>query len=68
MDIVIDCTPKKSGYKEMYEKVGVKAIFQGGEKHELTELSFNALANYNKAVGADYTRVVSCKYSELSVI
>ncbi len=64
-DIVIDCTPKKSGYKAMYEKAGKKAIFQGGEKHELTGLSFNALANFDKAIGADYTRVVSCNTTGL---
>lgn len=64
-DIVIDCTPKKSGYKEIYEKVGKKAIFQGGEKHELTGLSFNAMANYEKAINADYVRVVSCNTTGL---
>jgi glyceraldehyde-3-phosphate dehydrogenase (NAD(P)) len=53
------------GYKETYEKAGVKAIWQGGEKHELTGLSFNALANYDEAFGADYVRVVSCNTTGL---
>jgi glyceraldehyde-3-phosphate dehydrogenase (NAD(P)) len=64
-DIVIDCTPKKSGYLETYKKAGIKAIFQGGEKHTLTGLSFNALANYNSALGADFIRVVSCNTTGL---
>ena len=32
-DIVMDCTPKKAGYKPLYEKKSVKAVWQGGEKH-----------------------------------
>ena len=64
-DIIVDCTPKKAGYKETYQKAGVKAIWQGGEKHELTGLSFNALANYEKSLGADLVRVVSCNTTGL---
>lgn len=64
-DLVVDGTPKKCGYKPIYEKTKKKAIFQGGEKHELTGLSFNALANYEKAIGADYVRVVSCNTTGL---
>ena len=64
-DIVVDGTPKNMGYKETYEKAGVKAIWQGGEKHELTGLSFNAQANYDEALGADYVRVVSCNTTGL---
>lgn len=65
VDIVVDGTPKGSGYKEAYERAGVKAIWQGGEKHELTNLSFNALANYDDAFGKDYLRVVSCNTTGL---
>jgi glyceraldehyde-3-phosphate dehydrogenase (NAD(P)) len=64
-NIVIDCTPKKAGYKELYEKAGVKAIWQGGEKHELTGLSFSSIANYEKALGAQFVRVVSCNTTGL---
>lgn len=64
-DIVVDGTPKKMGYKETYQKAGIKAIWQGGEKHELTGLSFNALANYDDAIDADYLRVVSCNTTGL---
>lgn len=64
-DIVMDCTPKKMGYKETYEKLGKKAIWQGGEKHDLTNLSFNAMANYGQAYGAQFVRVVSCNTTGL---
>jgi glyceraldehyde-3-phosphate dehydrogenase (NAD(P)) len=64
-DIVIDGTPKNCGYKPIYEKAGKKAIFQGGEKHALTGLSFNAMANYDDAIGAEYVRVVSCNTTGL---
>lgn len=64
-DIVVDCTPKKAGYKELYQKKKIKAIWQGGEKHELTGLSFNAYPMYEKAYGADMLRVVSCNTTGL---
>jgi len=64
-DIIVDGTPKKAGYKPIYEKHGVKAIWQGGEDHELTGLSFNSMANYDECFGADYVRVVSCNTTGL---
>ncbi|MCK5292438.1 MAG: type II glyceraldehyde-3-phosphate dehydrogenase [Thermoplasmata archaeon] len=64
-DLIIDCTPKKAGYKEAYEKAGVKAIWQGGEKHDLTGVSFNSMANYNDCYGAQFVRVVSCNTTGL---
>src|SRR5216117_3409788 len=59
-DLVVDCTPEESGYKSLYEKAGVKAIWQGGEDHGLTNLSFNAAANYEECLGARFVRVPSC--------
>jgi glyceraldehyde-3-phosphate dehydrogenase (NAD(P)) len=61
-DLVVDCTPGGVGatYKDLYKKHGVKVIWQGGEDHELAGFSFNAEANYNDAIGRDFTRVVSC--------
>ncbi len=64
-NIIIDGTPKKAGYKPVYEEAGVKAIWQGGEDHELTGISFNSMANYDEAYGADYLRVVSCNTTGL---
>ncbi|MFZ2411086.1 MAG: type II glyceraldehyde-3-phosphate dehydrogenase [Candidatus Methanoperedens sp.] len=66
-DIVIDATPGDTGeeYKKLYEKHGVKGIWQGGEEHELTGFSFNSEANYHDALGRDFARVVSCNTTGL---
>jgi len=64
-EIVVDCTPKESGYKPTYEKANIKAIWQGGEEHALTNLSFNAAANYSECYGAKYVRVPSCNTTGL---
>ncbi len=62
-DIVVDATPRGVGATnraEVYDKHDVKAVFQGGEKPSVAEVSFNALANYDEAVNKRYIRVVSC--------
>lgn len=66
-DIVIDATPGDTGaeYRKLYEKHGIKAIWQGGEEHELAGFSFNSEANYEKALGLDFARVVSCNTTGL---
>lgn len=66
-DIVVDCTPGKKGVAnaEMYKKYGVKAIWQGGEGKDVAPVSFNSVANYDQAYGADYVRVVSCNTTGL---
>ncbi len=64
-DLVVDATPEESGFKPAYEKAGVKAIWQGGEEHSLTNLSFNAAANYADALGAQFVRVPSCNTTGL---
>jgi len=68
-DIIIDCSPKPHGKKnreKYYEKHKVKAIFQGGEKADGSECSFNANTNYADAIGKDYVRVVSCNTTGLA--
>ncbi|HIP73331.1 MAG TPA: type II glyceraldehyde-3-phosphate dehydrogenase, partial [Anaerolineae bacterium] len=62
VDVVVDCTPKNIGARnlERYRVAGVKALYQGGEKHSLTGHSFVAQANYETALGRDATRIVSC--------
>jgi len=67
VDVVADATPKKvaSANFERYKARGVKAIFQGGEKHSLTGHSFVAQANYASAIGRDSTRVVSCNTTSI---
>ncbi len=63
IDLAIDATPGKVG-KEMkskyYQPRNKPAIFQGGEKADVADVSFNALANYDSAKGVKYVRVVSC--------
>lgn len=62
VEVIVDCTPAKigAGNLDHYREHGVKSIFQGGEKHELTGHSFVAHVNYDTALGRDTTRVVSC--------
>ncbi|MEA3283253.1 MAG: type II glyceraldehyde-3-phosphate dehydrogenase [Euryarchaeota archaeon] len=67
-DVVVDCTPNKiaAPNKELYDAAGIKAMWQGGEDHELAGISFNAHSNYDDAIGCDYARVVSCNTTGLS--
>src|SRR5438093_13378482 len=48
VDVMIDCTPTEQGAKNKakYDKLGVKSVFQGGEKHALTGSSFVTQCNY----------------------
>lgn len=66
-EIVVDCTPKRVGTqnRELYRAAGVKAVWQGGEKHELAGYSFVAQENYAGAIGRDSARVVSCNTTAL---
>lgn len=68
-DIIIDGSPgKNSGHKnkeELYKKAKVKAIFQGGEKAQVADVSFSALRNYDDAINKEYVRVVSCNTTGL---
>jgi glyceraldehyde-3-phosphate dehydrogenase (NAD(P)) len=67
-DIVVDATPEGMGAKNLeniYKKAGIKAVFEGGEKHDAIGFSFNAYCNYEEAVGKDYVRVVSCNTTGL---
>lgn len=68
VDVVADCAPKRIAGKnrELYRARGVKAVFQGGEKHELTGYSFVAQVNYAGALGRDAARVVSCNTTALT--
>lgn len=62
-DIVIDCTPNKVGTankERYYIPHEVKAIYQGGEKADVGEVSFNAFCNYKESIGKSHVRVVSC--------
>ena len=67
-DIVVDCSPGKVGASNMekYRAAKVKWIFQGGEKHALTGLSYTSSANHRENLNAEGTRVVSCNTTGLS--
>ncbi len=66
-DVVVDATPAGVGalYKPLYERIGVKTIFQGGEKPDIVESSFNSYCNYEECFDKNYVRVVSCNTTGL---
>ncbi|MCI2414568.1 MAG: phosphorylating glyceraldehyde-3-phosphate dehydrogenase [Candidatus Aramenus sp.] len=66
-DVVVDATPNGVGaeYKPLYESQGKRAIFQGGEKPNVAEVSFSSLCNYDEGIGRKYIRVVSCNTTAL---
>lgn len=63
-ELIIDATPKGIGQKNkdiVYSrKKDLHAIFQGGEKVSVAELTFNANINYKNAVNQQFIRVPSC--------
>ena len=67
VDVIVDATPGGVGasYKPVYEKAGVKMVFQGGEKPDIAEISFSTLCNYEQALGKKSVRVVSCNTTAL---
>ncbi|MCI4361410.1 MAG: type II glyceraldehyde-3-phosphate dehydrogenase, partial [Thermoplasmata archaeon] len=67
-DVVVDAAPEKVGREnaKLYESAKVRAIFQGGEKAEIAEVSFCALANFAAAKGKHRVRVVSCNTTGLA--
>jgi len=67
-DVVVDATPEGMGaqnLENLYKKVGIRAIFEGGEKHIAIGSSFNAYCNYEQNFGKQYVRVVSCNTTGL---
>ena len=66
-DVVVDATPGGVGVsnKALYEKYGKKAIWEGGEDHEVAGFSFNSSCNYAEARGKQFARVVSCNTTGL---
>ena len=67
-DVVVDATPGGQGAKNkpLYDSIeGLRAVFQGGEKPEVAEVSFSTLCNYSDAVGKRSVRVVSCNTTGL---
>ncbi len=67
VDLMLDSSPGGVGAKnkELYEKKGVKAIFQGGEKNSVADVFFHGYANYEKGLGKDYLKLTSCNTTGL---
>lgn len=67
VDVVIDATSEGVGetYKSLYANNGKKAIFQGGEKPTVADVSFVAQCNFEEARGKRFVRVVSCNTTAL---
>jgi glyceraldehyde-3-phosphate dehydrogenase (NAD(P)) len=67
VDIMLDSSPAGVGAKnkEIYEKKGIKAIFQGGEKNSVADVFFHGYANYEKGLGQDYLKLTSCNTTGL---
>ncbi|MEM1927766.1 MAG: type II glyceraldehyde-3-phosphate dehydrogenase [Acidilobaceae archaeon] len=67
VDLVVDATPAGVGErnKPIYEKHGVKQVYEGGEKAHVAQVSFSSLCNYEEALGKNSARVVSCNTTAL---
>jgi glyceraldehyde-3-phosphate dehydrogenase (NAD(P)) len=67
VDVVLDSTPGGIGArnKELYQKHGVKAIFQGGEKNEVADVFFHGYANYEQGIGQNFLKLTSCNTTGL---
>lgn len=67
VDIMLDSSPGGIGAKnkEIYDKAGIKAIFQGGEKNSVADVFFHGYANYEKGVGKRFLKLTSCNTTGL---
>ena len=68
VDIMLDSAPGGVGAKNKanyYDKYGVKAIFQGGEKNSVADVFFHGYANYEKGLGQNYLKLTSCNTTGL---
>ncbi len=67
VDIMLDSSPGGVGAKnkKIYEKLGVKAVFQGGEDNSVADVFFHGYANYEKGVGQNYLKLTSCNTTGL---
>lgn len=67
VDVMLDSSPGGVGIKNkaLYEKAGVKAVFQGGEQNSVADVFFHGYANYEQGVGVDYLKLTSCNTTGL---
>jgi glyceraldehyde-3-phosphate dehydrogenase (NAD(P)) len=66
-DIILDASPGGIGAKnkELYKRMGKKAIFQGGESNDVADAFFHGYANYEKGLGKDFLKLTSCNTTGL---
>ena len=64
---MLDASPGGTGAanKAVYEKMGVKAIFQGGEKNSVADVFFHGYANYELGLGKQFLKLTSCNTTGL---
>ncbi len=68
IDVMVDCSPNKVGAKNketLYLPKNKKAIFEGGEKAPVADVSFVSICNYDEGMGENYIRCVSCNTTGL---
>ena len=67
VDIMLDSSPAGIGAKnkEIYQRLGVKAVFQGGEKNTVANVFFHGYANFEKGLNEDYLKLTSCNTTGL---
>ncbi len=67
VDIMLDAAPGGVGAKNkvLYEKKGVKAVFQGGEANSVADVFFHGYANYEKGLDKNYLKLTSCNTTGL---
>ncbi len=67
VDVVLDATSAGVGAKnkELYRKMGKKAIFQGGEKNDVADVFFHGYANYDQGLGKQFLKLTSCNTTGL---
>ncbi|NMB45393.1 MAG: type II glyceraldehyde-3-phosphate dehydrogenase [Firmicutes bacterium] len=67
VDIILDATSAGVGAKnkQIYEKYGKKAVFQGGEKTSVADVFFHGYANYEQGMGKQFLKLTSCNTTGL---
>lgn len=69
VDIMLDSSPAGIGAAnkdKYYVPLGVKAVFQGGEKNSVADVFFHGYANYELGVGKNYLKLTSCNTTGLT--
>lgn len=67
VDIMLDSSPGGVGIKNkgIYQRLGKKAIFQGGESNDVADVFFHGYANYEKGLDKNYLKLTSCNTTGL---